>query len=251
MASLLLAITAWLVTVTALTHADLRLGVPLGIAPLFGILVASPLLRHPVTPEDLPGVTPEIRALLTSPSGTVLRHTLRDDPTLFQNLKRYRTLSTRTMRPTGDIGASYTLTLGDSTVVAPPQGETRLRTSLGGQKGDELLTIRLAEPGIVNGIALSPGEFLWDFPRGLRIKGGSCDRAAARDIMTIPSWQGALRFSPAGNPYWSDHADVRIIFPQPESVECLFVEQTGRSQHDWSIASVGILKGRRESSNHE
>jgi len=251
MTALLLALTGWLVTITALSLGDIRIGFLLALAPTFAIVVAPQGLRHPVAPDDLPGVTPEIRALLASPSGAVVRHTLRDDPTLFENLKRYRSLSTRTMRPTGDIGATYTLTLGDSTVVTPTEDAPRLRTSLGGQRGGERLTIRLAEPGLVNGLAVSPGEFIGDFPRGLRIRGGSCRPEEARDIMSIPSWQGALRFAPSGNPYWSDHADVQIIFPKAESVECLFVEQTGHSQHDWSIASVKILKGRRESSNQD
>lgn len=251
LASLILASVAWLTTVIAVTKIDIRLGVPIALATLCSIVLAPPELRSPPQLLEPAEATSELQTIARSPSAPVIRHVMEYDPLFFKHLHRYRTLSTRVMRPAGDIGASYFLTLGNSEVIKPAEGEKRLRTAVGGQVGGETLTIQLAEPSIINGIEISPGLHVSDFPRGLRIEGGACDKSSLREIVTIPSWQGAVQFTKLGHPFWADYADVRIIFPKPEFVECIFVEQTGRSRHDWSIASVSILKGRRDAHQNE
>ena len=118
---------------------------------------------------------------------------------------------------------------------------TRWSSGRGHQQGDEWLELRLPQPRSLLGIDLSPGNFQADFPRGIRVApcGGS-------PLVDLPSWQGELRRTPAGYPWYGAQDRVVIRFPAAVMTDCLRVEQRARgAPFDWSVAGVRLLLPRR------
>lgn len=241
LSSIMVGTAAWLVAAVALARPMSLVGIPVAFALLGAIAIAPRDLRAPELPKKFAGLSDEMHRWLFSPSAAVAKGALRDDPKFFQHAPRYRNLSSSRMRDSKAVGATYSLTPGMSEPMSSRPGHVRLHTNIGGQVGGEVLTIQFGATTPVSGIELSPGLHALDFPRGVEITGGDCSRAAPKKILSRPSWQGALRFTSDGYPYWGPHEDVRIIFPVPRKVQCIFVKQTGKARHDWSIVRVRIL----------
>jgi hypothetical protein len=136
-------------------------------------------------------------------------------------------------------------------IVTDGDPKTRWSNHRGGQRGDERITVRLPHPIQIRGLELDPGDYRTDFPRGLTIRAGSCaDERTALAPPKIPlstlfsarSWQGPLHFTPQGYAYFGGQEQVKIIFPQLSTVECLVIEQTGHAAFDWSVAELRILQ---------
>jgi hypothetical protein len=113
----------------------------------------------------------------------------------------------------------------------------------GYQTGKEQLTIRFPKPIEALGLELDPGMYFTDYPRGLLILGGDCSAPeSAQTIANHTPWQGALNLTPKGFPYYSPRNQVKVIFPRKETVECIFVKQTGTANFDWSINRVRVIR---------
>jgi hypothetical protein len=152
--------------------------------------------------------------------------------------------------------ATDTTSLGAQVTIEPaPSAETlaqakqtevawRWSTRTGSQKGNELLTVKFAQPIMLRGVELDPGVYFTDYPRGLRILGGDCKQAQPPELIyNAPIWQGAVNLTSRGVPYFTPRNNVRVIFPkQTPPIECLFVKQTGKAQNDWSISRVRIIE---------
>jgi hypothetical protein len=117
---------------------------------------------------------------------------------------------------------------------------TRWHSGDAGQTGEELLQIRFRTPTKIRGVELDPGEYTTDFPRGLLIRGGSCDESQAKTFAFYPSWQGALSFTPLGFPFFAGQDAVRVFFDHEELIECLFIRQTSKSSFNWSVAEFRV-----------
>lgn len=134
-------------------------------------------------------------------------------------------------------------------------GKPRRRWSpkRGYQAGDEWLHLYLKTPRPVAAIELSTGQFLADFPRGIRLSylpecaeplpGEPAGSASYSVLIDHPSWQGEILFTPAGFPYYGTQSEVRIHFPRVIEAQCLFIEQTARDLNfDWSVAKIALGK---------
>ncbi len=122
---------------------------------------------------------------------------------------------------------------------------TRSRWSLfrGKQNADEKLCLNFSRPLSLSGIELSTGDFVADFPRGLRISTVSnCeapDKAVTSTIVDYPRWEGPVQFTVRGYPYFGGQSNVRVIFPKTVEATAILVEQTGVSSNfDWSVAEI-------------
>lgn len=132
-----------------------------------------------------------------------------------------------------------------------PKPNSRWTPQQGRQLGNEWLHITLREPLTFIGIEVDPGAlYKTDFPRGIRISANdSCSDAPSdrpsgyRVLFEQKEWQGALRFTSDGFPYYGGQGEVRAYFPEAVTTRCILVEQIGHDEHfDWSIASVNLLK---------
>ncbi len=145
------------------------------------------------------------------------------------------------------LGAEVTLTPAPSPALLAQaklvEKDFRWSTRTGSQRGDEVLTVKFQTPHAVRGIELDPGAYFTDFPRGLRIVGGRCEGAASDSVLyEAAAWQGALKLTPRGAPHLAPLNQVRILFRNPATVECLYVYQTGRAHVDWSVNRVRIIE---------
>ena len=125
---------------------------------------------------------------------------------------------------------------------------TRWSTGLGKQTGSEWLLIKLSEPTLATGIEINVGKFSADFPRGLKIY--SIDSCTVPEINTEENlirisnpWQGVIKFTPEGYPYYGSQSKVRTFFNKEEKIKCLLIKQTGTSDSfEWSVTSIDLLK---------
>lgn len=119
--------------------------------------------------------------------------------------------------------------------------KTRIRVGPGKQEGNEWFCIEL-RPGLqMQSVRLDTGQFFTDFPRALLVKEGeSCstiDHLARRAARYTP-WEGPLRFTDHGYPYFGPQSDVEL--DTPSHPRALFVKQLGHSNFNWSIAEIEV-----------
>lgn len=241
--SLAVGLVAWLVSVAAVSHTSRVVAFVTCVTQLLGALLAPPELWAPVLAQHLKsGASVEAQRLIKSPSSSVVRNFLLQDPKLLERIPYYREQSTRRMYDLFRLGGTYTL---DPSVSRNdpnrPGGRPRLSTGRAGQLGNELCTATMPKEETLTGIEVSPGKNWGDFPRSVEISAGSCSKTAAQPILTIPQWQGPLLFTSEGIPYWGRHHEVRIVFPEPVKAQCVFIRQTGTARFDWAVDQIKIL----------
>jgi len=126
--------------------------------------------------------------------------------------------------------------------------DNRWSPKVGHQRGDEWIKLSWPEARRLSGIEIDPGKFSSDFPRGVRVSyAQSCDQeASGRNFIRVvefKDWQGALKFSPQGFPYFGAQSDMRVLFPTPILAGCMLIEQIGRDDNfDWSISAINVLE---------
>jgi hypothetical protein len=192
--------------------------------------------------------TPALRPILISPS----LHAVRDfDPILSSVTKPLENLRLLTVAPTTPI--TPTSALFESFPPSPSEklaplidGSLSSRWNLrsGGQRPGDTLQIRLQPPTKLAGLELETGDFPSDYPRGLLVKVTShCDdKDTEGAIFFSPHWQGSLRFTPTGFPFFSGQESVRVLLPETILAGCITITQTGESStFDWSIAEIGLI----------
>lgn len=246
MTSIALGLSAWcLGYVVAVTSSRRSLALTVIAATLL-IAHGSRDLYHPYLRSSGLLKEEKIAAIARTPSASIIRmigpHTSHIEQWLAQ-------LETSNRLPAKDVksfGASVTIwpeprgqTLPNLTQGEPP---FRWSTRTGQQHGNETLSIRFSSPTRIRGIELDPGAFSTDYPRGLTVRGGNCSSPESAPVLfEAPLWQGALRLTPKGLPYFAPRNDVRIIFPNEVVVECVFAQQTARAPFDWSVSRIGIV----------
>jgi len=121
----------------------------------------------------------------------------------------------------------------------------------GGQKGGEWVAFSFPREKTISGIAIQPGAFYTDYPRGLDLYSlDDCTSPPSSDalpFLSFPKWYGELGITPDGYPYHLGFNQVRIVFPQDITTSCLYLVQTGSTNFDWSITRVAFAfpDGRR------
>ena len=122
--------------------------------------------------------------------------------------------------------------------------QTRWSPGGGAQIPGQSLRLEFSEPQRFSGVSMETGEFITDYPRGVRVTiptecltpnsiGGSWE---------FPTWRGPLRFSEDGYPYFGHLGDVTIAFGVEVTARCVVIEQTGRDPYyDWSVTEIALL----------
>ncbi len=240
--SVAIGLVAWLVAVAALSHSSRFVLALACTASLLGSFIVSPELFSPSLAAYLaPSASAEVRRLVASPSSSVIRNLLRQDPLFLDHIDYYHHKASGHFHDLFRQGGSYSLAPSVPLRDPAQPGRPRLSTGIARQVGGELCTAKLPKETLVSGVEISPGRNWGDFPRSMTISAGPCDRASAKHVVTVDGWQGPLLFTSDGFPYWGRHHFVRVIFPQPVSAQCLFVEQTGTAPYDWSVDQVKVL----------
>jgi hypothetical protein len=220
-----------------------------------GVASITLLIRH--TPVDLQhpylrriGLTenPEIAHILSTPSVGIFRTYSPQNPDILQWIQGIRHASSIPSKESSALGAQVSLSPEPKPEVLERarnlEKSWRWSTRTGSQRGDELLTVKFPQPLSVRGVEIDPGVYYTDYPRGLRIAGGRCgDQNSATVLYEAQSWQGTLHATPRGAPYFAPRNEVRVIFAnRSEPIECLFIQQTGKADNDWSISRVRIVE---------
>jgi hypothetical protein len=202
-----------------------------------------PLLRRSGLVDD-----PQLAHILHSPSAGMIKFIAEHQPPVTEWLASVQAAAKLHSRDTTSIGAQVTIEPAPSTetLAQAKQIETAWRwsTRTGAQRGNELLTVKFVQPLKLRGVELDPGVYFTDYPRGLKILGGDCKRAQPAELIyDAPTWQGAVNLTTRGVPSFTPRNNVRVIFPkQTPAIECLFVQQTGKAQNDWSISRVRVIE---------
>jgi hypothetical protein len=129
---------------------------------------------------------------------------------------------------------------------------TRARIGVTPQSGQDALLIKFKKPIDLVGLWLRNDTFTSDYPRALRISvAEDCPLEAVRDrtqfknltvVFEHLDWEGAVRLSPAGVPFFGPITEIKITFKPQESVRCLLAEQPRiEPRYDWSVTGVQIL----------
>ncbi len=202
--------------------------------------ILNPILRTTgvVTDEKL-------RPLVLSPSAAIFRSMAESGLNITQQVDSIREAARIPEKESRELGLQIDMQPVASRAALEQAQATesawRWSTRTGAQRGNEVLTVRLNTPREVRGIELDPGSYFTDYPRGLRITGGACDQANAAPIADFPLWQGSLHVIQKGIPYYSPANEVRVVFPAPKTVSCIFVHQTAKASFDWSVSRVRLL----------
>lgn len=213
---------------------------------LIGALVTlqATWLKPPLGIQEVALVSKDesLRQIALSPSLHVILSFYRGTPGLPLTLESLRSLAAQSMHSIEHTAATLeTNPIGNGRTLerlVDGNSRTRWTSNLNRQEGIERLVLRFATPTRVRGIELDPGDYNTDFPRGVVVTGGSCDEYAAQRLADFPSWQGSLDFTPSGHPFFRGQSDVKILFTQEHTVECLFVYQTATAPFNWTIAEI-------------
>lgn len=237
---------AWLIGLVLISQPRKVLALVVATISLFSISRASPTIYRPFLEQFLTTSDRSLQRLVCSPSAAVIRHFADEHPNLMQDLHNMKVLSRKPWTEVGKLDGSVQMIPSPSaeTLAQLQRTETFARWSprLGKQLGNELLLVRFPNPITIRGIELDPGNYSTDFPRGLRIAGGECDKNRARIFSDTPSWQGSLAFTPLGYPYLTARNQVKVFFKQNETISCLYVYQTSQASFDWSVSRVRVLQ---------
>lgn len=243
--AVILGLSAWLTAMSLLRIPALLSSLSLAVCSLVLLLVGSPHFFKPILRERGLATNAELRPLILSPSAAIIRSLAEDNVNIPAWLASVRGSTHIHGEDIRALGGHVTITPAPRPEILEQakktEGSWRWSTRTGSQRGNEVLTLRFDTPQEVVGVELDPGQYFTDYPRGLRIKGGSCDQAFAPLIVEYPSWQGALKVTFRGAPYFSARNEVRVVFPSQQSVSCLFIYQTARAPFDWSIVTIKIL----------
>lgn len=243
--SLALTLSAWLIGSSLIVNGRLASYALLPATTLLMFFCSPTQLRAPILRTVQATEDPHVRPILESPSAGILRSVAEIGtpiPYWLSTVRKFANLKGIDFR---DLNAS--ITISPAPTHANLEKAKRLESTWrwsprnGTQQGDELVTIRFDQPRTIRGIELDPGPFYTDYPRGLRIHGGMCDKNKAPLITSIPVWHGTPKLTEQGIPFYAPHRDVRIIFDSPTVATCIFVYQTGQASFDWSISRVNLL----------
>ncbi len=219
------------------------------VLPLALIFGTGSLRTSPLLAKDLPSKLAHVSYLLAhpqlvSPSWYVYRHFNFSPATdkIEQSVRHTPGFSELTVEASAQNEAIIFGQMLDD------KRDTRWSPNAGRQDGSEWVRYNFFKPMIIRGIELSTGTFVTDFPRGLRITASTqCDGSgpilpASQRLFEQRSWQGPLRFTNDGFPYFGGEHIVEAIFDAPTSVGCLVVAQIGHEPHfDWSIAEMSLF----------
>lgn len=133
--------------------------------------------------------------------------------------------------------------------------ETRWTSGQAGQRANEWLHLDLGKEFRLAGLNIESGLYVTDFPRGVSVYiSRSCTPDSTpgnlEEILSIPHWQGPIKYTKNGFPYFGSQQQVKIIFPDTIQARCLLLRQTGRTKDfDWSVSGIKIItpKGGKES----
>jgi hypothetical protein len=126
------------------------------------------------------------------------------------------------------------------------RAETRWSPSRGVQRGDgsEWLEVEASVPIYLEKLLLPVGSFSTDFPRGVRVVASTACGETGRSIELFkqPSWQGPLRFTTGGYPYFGHEQEVELPIGSASAYRCYRIEQIGTNgAFDWSVAELGVI----------
>lgn len=243
--SIALGLSAWMtVTSLVLNTAALSL-IPLTAAALALTSLGSPHVVSPLLRKEGLVNDERLRPLILTPSAAIFRTFAESHLDISKQLDTVRAASRITGKDIREFNA-------DVEVYPPPSPEVleiaratesvwRWSSRTGSQRGNELLTVRFKAPTEIRGIELDPGPFSSDYPRGLTIAGGPCERSEAPVLAEYPLWQGSLHVLPRGIPYYAPRNEVRVILQAPTQVSCLFIYQTAKAPFDWSVSRVKVI----------
>ncbi len=172
-------------------------------------------------------LAPDVQTLLYSPSYSLVK-----SQGIFVLTNRERIKGLRRIPAEGKIEA-IDITKGSI---------DKTRISLGTQLGEELLTLRFSEPQTISGIEPSPGKFASDFPRGVEVSYQTKCEGGWQKVVSIPNWQGAIRYTKEDYPYYIGQDKVEILFPKEITAQCIRIKQISKSPFDWSIAEIYLLR---------
>lgn len=126
---------------------------------------------------------------------------------------------------------------------------TRWSPQSGQQNGDEWLRLSFDQVEEIKGIYMKTGMFPADFPRAVEIVyAQSCESGAGRAdidfsrIYYTPRWEGPIKYTTDGFPYYDGQSEVLIIFVRPVQASCIEVRQVGKAPLDWSVAELRIAR---------
>lgn len=230
-------------------------------APLIGVLSLILLPTPPMADKELPTLSNAAfserhATLLRSPSQFVLRAHHWDALGKDRNwiLEREALIESAEFSRISRDDAQITTSThaGRAKFLIDDRPKTRWTSGGGRQRGDEWVGLRFSSPRQLDAVELFLGNFVTDFPRGLRVRASASCEAPPRApgfeqnsevLLNYPAWYGGLDFTPQGYPYFRGRYSMRLFFPKTEEIQCLLFEQTGESiGTDWSIAEVRILE---------
>lgn len=132
------------------------------------------------------------------------------------------------------------------------KNDTAWNSGASSQSNNEWLLVTFADLLEIDGIELATGALRWDFPRGIEISTSkSCippdnqKFTGYTPVVEDSSWQGRVRFTESGLPYYGGQDEVKIVFPETVKTHCLLIRQTGSHPHfRWSVAELRFLMAR-------
>lgn len=190
----------------------------------------------------------ELLKVLISPSSQIVRN---EGAWIIARRSHLQSLRTRGLkRLTVELAASSNSDKQALQQVFDGKPDTRWSPKKGRQEGgnSEWLAFRLEKPVLTSGLEISPGSFRTDFPRGLRIMVASECAALPEKEEGLTSvfdqlpWQGEIKFTSSGYPYYGGQSEVRAYFREDTNVQCIKIFQTGQTPNfDWSVSRVRLL----------
>jgi hypothetical protein len=243
--SVALGLSVWLsVTSLMLTLGSLSV-IPCAACLLSVTLYGSATILHPILRSSGVIEDDKLRPLILSPSAAIFRSLAESGLDIHQQIDAIRRANQIREKDSRELSAQIEMKSvtdqGSSERAQANESAWRWSTRTGSQRGNEVLTVRFNAPLEVHGIELDPGPYFTDYPRGLRITGGSCDPSEAQLIAEFPIWQGSLRVLQRGLPYYAPRNEVRVVFSAPITVACIFVYQTAQASFDWSVSRVRLM----------
>jgi hypothetical protein len=196
---------------------------------------------------------PALRSAAISPSAAPLRHHLRaTDAAPSSVLSDISLISNAAWEDVRKFGAVFNTSPGatNSRIQRKPDTPPEPPLEFPNPSGVEFLSLSLPKATTARGIDLDLGKRTSDFPRGLSITTGTCE-APETPLANYPDWQGALALSPDGYPYFLGQSEVRIVFARDVTFSALCIRQTNKSELEWYVKSVRLMKPSPASNDQE
>lgn len=170
---------------------------------------------------------------------------------LLESEKRFKQ---RDFQAPGPVKVRFSSRGGAELAAAVTDGNPQTRWFAGGgrQTGKEWLLVDLGSARALDGIELSTGGFVTDYPRGIAVYTLDDCGVESSKVLSLAEakspvfeerdWQGPVLFSSEGLPYFGTQNYVKIVFPKTIESTCLLFRQTQRdSNYDWSVAELRLL----------